>query len=476
MMLILLLDILAVGSLCVVVLKRGFEGALPLAAFLLILFPNESQIQLPGLFDFTTQRIVVAALIVLYFSYGRRQRETEPDKPLPLRYLILLIIGWMLLSSVNSVVPSVSIKSTLSQVFDFFVPYYIYAKTVSKVETVREILFAFVSGTFLCSIFGFFEAYQGWSVLSLFPALASRFSGIAGVASDRGIRVQSTFGHAILFGAALAMAIPLALYLLTVTESKWRKFFLWAAILLMFVNIYKTGSRGPWMALALSLAILLVLGRGQMRKYLILIVTLAVIVLVARPGVWNTIADLYGETINPTTVQGQSYEWRYLLYDISKKELSKSVGRSLWGYGPESFYFLGLTAPFMVDGEMHMVKVESCDSAVVELMMDTGYVGFFLVAALLLKAGLVTLRNFFSMPKPENSLCVVFFANLAAFGFLMTSVELFNWGQQAYLLWIIIALAMIYPACSKRVSSPLAVIEPQSPPRRWAEPVVATRK
>ena len=476
MTLILLLDILAVGSLCVVVLKRGFEGALPLAAFLLILFPNESQIQLPGLFDFTTQRIVVAALIVLYFSHGRRQRESEHKNPLPLRYLILLVIGWMLLSSVNSVVPSVSIKATLSQVFDFFVPYYIYAKTVSKTETVHEILFAFVSGTFLCSIFGFFEAYQGWSVLSLFPALVSRFSGIGGVAADRGIRVQSTFGHAILFGAALAMAIPLALYLLTVTENKWRKLFLWAAILLMFVNIYKTGSRGPWMALVLSLAILLVMGRGLMRKYLILIVTLAVIVLVARPGVWNTIADLYGETINPTTVQGQSYEWRYLLYDISKKELSKSVGRTLWGYGPESFYFLGLTAPFMVDGEMHMVKVESCDSAVVELMMDTGYVGFFLVAALLLKAGLLTLRNFFKMPKPENSLCVVFFANLAAFCFLMTSVELFNWGQQAYLLWIIIALSMIYPACSKRVSSPLAVIEPQSLARRWAEPVVATRK
>ena len=403
MTLILLLDALAVGSLCAVVLKRGFEGALPLTAFLLVLFPSESQIQLPGLFGLTTQRIIVIVLAAFYFVYARRQQDTEQKKPVRLKYLILLIIGWMLLSSINSVVPDVSIKSTLSQIFDFFIPYYIYAKTVSKVETVHEILFAFVSGTFLCSVFGFFEAYKSWSVLSLFPVLASRFSSL-GDDLYRGIRVKSTFGHAILFGAALAMAIPLALYLLTVTQNRWRKLFLWVAVLLMFVNIYKTGSRGPWMALALSLAILLVLGQVQMRKYLILVVVFAVVVLIVRPGVWNTIADLYEETVSPYTVQGQSYEWRYMLYDISKKELSKSVGRSLWGYGPESFYFLGLTAPFMVEGEVRIVRVESCDSAVVELMMDTGYVGFLLVVILLLRAAFVTLRNFRRMPKPANSL------------------------------------------------------------------------
>jgi len=461
MTLILLLDALAVGSLCAVVLKRGFEGALPLTAFLLVLFPSESQIQLPGLFGLTTQRIIVIVLAAFYFVYARRQQDTEQKKPVRLKYLILLIIGWMLLSSINSVVPDVSIKSTLSQIFDFFIPYYIYAKTVSKVETVHEILFAFVSGTFLCSVFGFFEAYKSWSVLSLFPVLASRFSSL-GDDLYRGIRVKSTFGHAILFGAALAMAIPLALYLLTVTQNRWRKLFLWVAVLLMFVNIYKTGSRGPWMALALSLAILLVLGQVQMRKYLILVVVFAVVVLIVRPGVWNTIADLYEETVSPYTVQGQSYEWRYMLYDISKKELSKSVGRSLWGYGPESFYFLGLTAPFMVEGEVRIVRVESCDSAVVELMMDTGYVGFLLVVILLLRAAFVTLRNFRRMPKPANSLCLVFFTNIAAFCFLMTNVELFGWGQQTYVLWIIIALSMIYPSLPQSVpqtNSSLPLIE-----------------
>jgi hypothetical protein len=439
MTLIIAIDIIVVGALVGIALTKGFEDALPLTAFLLMLFPNESQIHLPGLFDLTSQRLLIVVLVVLYVVIGKPQKRL-----LPLKYLALLLMAWMLLSSANSVVPAVSFKTTLSQFFDFFVLYYIYAKTISKTETVHKILFAFVAAMFVCSIFGFFERYNGWSVISLFPPLSSRFANLAGM-SDRGIRVQSTFGHPILFGAALAMAIPMGLYLLTVVATTARKVFLWAAILLMFQNIYQTGSRGPWMAVALSAALLLALGRGALRKYLTIIALLTVTVLVARPGVWDTIRDLYGETLSPDTPQGESYEWRYVLFSIAQRELSKDFGRSLWGYGPESFYYLGLTTQAQVDGEEHTVKVESCDSAVVEIMMDTGYIGFLLVAALLLKAAFVTFRNFLKMARPSNSVCLVFFVNLCAFCFLMTNVELWGWGQQSYMLWILIALIMVYP-------------------------------
>jgi len=445
MVLNIIIDIVVVGLLVITATTKGFERVLPLSAFLLMLFPVESQIPLPGLFDLTTQRLIVIVLVALYFSMGRSQNHGGQKEKLPFRNLLICLIVWMLLSSAVSVVPDVSLKSTLSQLLDFIVPYYIYAKTVSKVETVNKILFAFVAAMFVCSIFAYLEIYWDWSILSVFPRVGHRFGEAFGEVGDRGVRAQATFPVPILFGAALAMAIPLALHLLTVFKAKGQRLFLWSATMLMFLGIYKSGSRGPWLALALSLAILLFLRRDAVRKYLGIILVLTATVLIVRPGVWDTFANLYHETRNPDSAQGASYEWRYALYRVAERELSKDFGRAVWGYGPESFYYLGLTTQFFLDGEVRNVPVETCDSAVVEVLMDTGCVGFLLVAVFLLKSASAAFRNFRKLPSPANSLFVVFFANICAFCFLMTNVQIWGWGQQNYLLWIGVALMMIYP-------------------------------
>jgi O-antigen ligase len=171
-------------------------------------------------------------------------------------------------------------------------------------------------------------------------------------------------------------------------------------------------------------------------------------VLVVRPGVWSTISNLYLETMDPDTAQGASYEWRYALYRITGRELSKDFGRALWGFGPESFYYLGLEGEF----QGAIWKFQSCDSAVVELLMDTGFIGFLLVAAILLNAAGAAFRGFRTLPRPSNGVCLVLFANICAFCFLMTNVELFAWGQQAYMLWILIAMVMIYPGLQRQSS------------------------
>ncbi len=438
--LVLALDFSCVTLLLVVALMKGFERALPLAAFLMLLFPYESQIKIPGLFDLTTQRIIIMELVILYILIERKRSAAEGDQKLPLCGLILLLVGWMLFSSANSVVPDVSFKATLSQVFDFALPYYLFARSVSKCETVEKILFAFFSVVFVLSIFGAFEAYTGWSVLAQFPVAPHRFGGMPGMITDRGIRVQATFGTPIMFGTALAMSIPMGLYLLTQSKTVLRKLFLWSAIFLMFLNIFKTGSRGPWIALILSLTILLFLGRGATRRQLAFIAMLSVSVLIARPGVWQTLVNLYEETNNPDTNQGASYEWRYALYRITERELSKDLGRAIWGFGPESFYYLGLEGEF----QGAVWKFETCDSEVVELLMDTGCIGFLIVFLIVAKAAQSSLRNALRMPAPANSLCLLLFVNIVAFAFMMTNVEIF-WGQQCYMFWILMALTMTYP-------------------------------
>lgn len=44
-----------------------------------------------------------------------------------------------------------------------------------------------------------------------------------------------------------------------------------------------------------------------------------------------------------------------------------------------------------------------------------------------------------------NFLSLVFLINVLAYAFMMASVENFGWGQQTHMLWITIALAMVYP-------------------------------
>src|SRR5712664_2431141 len=463
MTLVLIIDVLAIGLLFATTLTKGFERTLPVAAFLMMLFPMESQIPLPGLFDLTTQRLIVIALIVLYIFFGGAPGKIGQNKKLPLKLLVLALMAWMLLSAANSVVLSVSLKSTLSQFLDFFVTYYIFVKTVSKAETISRILLAFVAAMFICSIFGAVEAYRGWSVISLFPRHFHRFAYLAGE-MDRGVRTQSTFGHPILFGATLAMAIPMALFLVTMAKTTARKAFLWSAILLMFLNIYKTSSRGPWLALIFSLVLLFLLDKNQMRRYLTVITLLMITILVVRPGIWGTIRNLYMVTLDPDTAQGESYQWRYALYHITFLHLNGDFGRAMWGYGPESFFFLGWEGDF----QGQSVKYESCDSSVAALMAETGYVGFAIVAVLLLKVAFVTFRGFRRMPSPANSLCLVLFVNICAFCFMMTNVAILGWGQQNYLLWILIAIAVVYPT--------LALPETISPETRLSSDVLFSQR
>ena len=463
MTLVIILDIIVVGVLFGVARKRGVEQTLPVATCFLLLFPFESQLSLAGLFDLTTQRIVILSLTVIYLIWGGANGVARRESKLPLRVLLLCLLCWMVLSTANSVVVSVSLKTVLSECFDFFLLYYICAKSFTSTEVVHKIFVAVVVAMSINSIFGILEVYQGWSVLSLFPTASHRFSSLAGVV-DRDARVQATFGHAILFGAALAMAVPIALYLLSTAETKRQRILLWVAIMLMFVNLYKTMSRGPWMAALLAVAAVVVFGGTRMRRYVAVIAVLTVVTLVVRPGVFSSIENLYGETLDPDTAQGGSYQWRYALYDIAFRHLNNDMGRALWGYGPESFFYLGWKGEF----QGAVVPFESCDSSVAALMIETGYIGLFIVVLVLARAALSAYRHYRQMEGPGKMLCLVVLVNIASFSFLMTNVAIFGWGQQSYLIWILLAVAMTYPrlAESARAAAPALASEATDCPDR----------
>src|SRR2546422_11334044 len=86
MPLIYLLDFAAIGLLVGVAFYKGVEQALPFLAFFMVLIPNESKIPLPGLFDLTTQRLVLVTVTVLYFLLGERNAQAGRTARTSLKY------------------------------------------------------------------------------------------------------------------------------------------------------------------------------------------------------------------------------------------------------------------------------------------------------------------------------------------------------------------------------------------------------
>src|SRR5207302_1504180 len=169
-------------------------------------------------------------------------------------------------------------------------------------------------------------------------------------------------------------------------------------------------------------------------------------VLVMRPGVWETIQDTYAATLDDTTPMGKSYEYRYALLDVARQALARSPARETWGYGMGSFVSLGLEAQFL--GRRYSFL--SCDSAWIEFMVETGYVGLLLMAALLLRAAQITFVNFLKFPKPDKYLLLVLFIDMVAFYFAMMSVSTYSWGQNGHMLWMLIAMSMAYIGLKRR--------------------------
>jgi O-antigen ligase len=431
------IDLIVVVVLLWLASQKGVDGALPFAAFVIALVPLESEIIIPGLFDILTQRVAIVTLAVLYVFLWRGNDETKPAST-PMKYLIAAAILWLGISSINSLEPGSSFKASLCEVLDLYLLYYIFVKTVSRVETVNRILMAIVAAMVVCCGFALIESYWQWSVTSLFPFIASA-SGLT-LDQARGLRVHSTYPVCQLFGAALAMALPLTLYLITIARTTLQRDFLWLGVILFPWLDFKTGSRGPWIAMAVSLIPLFFYRPA--RKHLGIVMFLVVAVLVLRPGVYHSIVDMYTATVNPNSELNGDYEGRYELVGDAWGAICKSPDRMLWGYGEGTWRDMGFVSVY-ANGSVHPVL--SVDSDVAGFLQELGIVGALIIFALLVKPAVGAFRNSRGAQGAESLLCLALCGSILAFVFMTTNVAVYGWGQQGFWVFIIISLAMTYP-------------------------------
>jgi hypothetical protein len=294
----------------------------------------------------------------------------------------------------------------------------------------------------VCCLVSLIEVYATWSILRIFPQqLWITYNGGVDplyIEWGRGLRARSTFPHPILFGDALAMSIPLTLYLLSIWEGQRQRIFLWFSLFLMFWAIYKTSSRGPWIATIVSSAMLFLLIRNELRKYLLTIALLSFVALVARPGIGSTIAGLYTASTDSTSPVGASYLYRDALNASVESAVAKEPGRALLGYGLGTFRELGLEITFL--DSVH--RWYTCDNNWAAFLYETGYGGLIIIGALLFRVLMIGFQTYWRLPAPDGYLSGVIVVALGGFYFLLLSVAGYSWGQQGYMAWILISLVV----------------------------------
>src|SRR5689334_12649841 len=126
---------------------------------------------------------------------------------------------------------------------------------------------------------------------------------------DCRVRARATFPQPILFGGTLALTITLVVYYNTYSGTRVKSQLLKVVLLLMLWSLYKTGSRGPWLAAAFAMCILMVAASAGIRRRLITLTAFAVAVLILRPGVADTLWNMYRGTMDPTSMMGSSFEY-----------------------------------------------------------------------------------------------------------------------------------------------------------------------
>lgn len=453
------IDIVVLFTLIGIGVRRGLEHALPAFAFFLTLIPDECHIPLPSLFDLYTHRLALIVILALFLA----TKKKPAVRTLPLKNLLLGHTGWLLLSTLTSIVLLTSAKQFVAQVLEYYLIYYILVKTITDVETVWKIAFAMVAAMGVACFFGLFEVYSKWSILSIFPAQLQEQYGTGGPIYteliDRGIRVRSTFPHPILFGGAISMMIPFAIYLSTTAKKRMQKAFLFVCLILMFWNIYKTSSRGPWLATAVSMAVFFLAANSKVRKQAMLMGVIVIIVLMTRPGVKDTIVNTYVATMDGSTQMGMSFAYRPALFRAVTGALNDDPFRALVGFGLGAFRQKGLVI-VLPNIETHLWY--TCDSAWLLLAYETGYVGLLLIAALLMRPAFMALRAYRTLPKAHRYFCSTCFSSCLSFFIVMISVAAYGWGQNGSMLWVVNAITVSYIILKKRELASRQKVAPRS--------------
>ena len=413
---------------------------------LLVFLPAMLEIPLPdGVPQARVHRMLL--LIALFFLAKNRYFSGRSERTPYMGWLVLF--G---LAQLASLLAGSFFGAGLSQVIDYVMEVVVFFVLITayiqkEPQIVARLLAAVCYGLGAVAVLAAMQKYLNFvPVPALIPDARRAWMEDTDIAS--------TYPHRILFGYAMAMGVPLALALASGISERPKRLRMYGIALLLVAATYLSTSRGPWLGLVIALVATAVLGGKVLRKKLALMAVLTAAVLILRPGVRDTIKNLYLETFEADSQKAESYQTRWDLWHVAWTEIRRTPTTFLFGLGPASAENMDFTSYFEGEGATSaFVKIghTSWDNNYASDLIEYGAVGFVMELILFASIAAGLIRNWRRADEHSRALraglgisCVVFF-------FAMTNVFIFS-PQLTYFFW---ALAAIGSNSSWAVNGPV---------------------
>ena len=141
-----------------------------------------------------------------------------------------------------------------------FLPYYAVSRGVQSAEQLKKAMFAYVVTCFPLALVGVFESGKGWLLyLTIEEALKQNWVYGGYLMRGDGLRASSSFGHSIMFG--YGMVVALGFYLLLQTQIK-NKLYKMIGFGIISAGLVAALARGPWVGAAVLICVFLYLGKN----------------------------------------------------------------------------------------------------------------------------------------------------------------------------------------------------------------------
>ena len=428
---ILLLTLLLLVPLWVL-LRRDFIHGLCYAVFLCVTMPTELRIPLPGSLPQLTIYRLVLIVVFLFWLRHRDRGQKLSDAP-----LFLVFMFWAVANLVSVVLTSGVFVSSLKRYLDFVVEaavfFILMVTSLRDRQDALRVLRAACLGLVLVAALAFVEKYTAFNPVNyLYP-------DVEDVPQSQWRDVIVTYRHRILLGTGMAVAFPLVLVMMLKSVTGFRRSaFGWLSLALVLAGCYFADSRGPWLAAALAGGVLMVLGKLAIRRKLTVIFVLATLVLVARPGVVQTLVRSAEITGDAQSLKGGNFRYRLELWKVAWSEISGSPNRLLFGCGPGSG--LGTTVDWNLSyrgGQRE--EIWSWDNQLAYDLYQSGVVGFAASVSLYGSLLLAVYRSWRGVSPEDKPLMACLLASIVAYEFMLTNVMMFT-KPVNFLFWTVAAV------------------------------------
>lgn len=435
----------------------NYEGGLAASLFLMVLLPNnltiDISVSLPSL---TVHRWILLVMLVAWMNRSGIKKELH-NAP------YLGILFWITFTAAvgTGIAPNllVSTKRYLYLVYESFLFFVIVRSSLTDIATTRRVIRAVTAALTIVAVVGIIENQTGIRVAPIFGTrMTYDFEPVRGGLTDN---PAATYLHPILFGTAVSIGMVHQLLLAEEPLTIGRRLRLGLYFVASGAALYFSQSRGPWLAAILAFSYALLISfRRMLPKLLFYGVVGVMLAIVVYPGVFLSIMSLYRATFDVDSIEGSSFQWRFLIWDLATTQIRQSAFvHRLFGYGGGSQLYTDFGVAPMSSG--HTVTIESWDMEYAIILFERGIVGLvlqlILYSSVLLRASQMLIRR-----RPHHTETLIALLTVLIVAFMKTNVAIFA-PQITYLEHIAIAI-MSFLVSRDRGHYPIHVLQRRAVP------------